>query len=184
NSPPPPSYCSQRRFLGRRRRIRPPLGVAPVQKNRAILLFPSQPIPAAGTTCARRKCKNPTTNLTQNSRSSISLLRPPFLAIKVEILGNVQFIWETLPKFRQNVSVLVSGPGIGVMSGISKGSSRVFGKIRGLSSILIRTRSSLILIIQLHQDLKILDDDIDMRAGSLSGTILINKRSDLKILDP
>ena len=48
----------------------------------------------------------------------------------------------------------------------------------------IRTRSSLILIIQLHQDLKILDDDIDMRAGSLSGTILVNKRSDLKILDP
>ncbi|BBH01689.1 MEI2-like protein 5 [Prunus dulcis] len=35
----------------------------------------------------------------------------------------------------------------------------------------IMTRSSLILIIQLHQDLKILDDDIDMRAGSLSGTI-------------
>ncbi|KAI5355961.1 hypothetical protein L3X38_008856 [Prunus dulcis] len=48
----------------------------------------------------------------------------------------------------------------------------------------IRTRSSLILIIQLHQDLKILDDDIDMRAGSLSSTILVNKRSDLKILDP
>ncbi|BBG97097.1 hypothetical protein Prudu_006112 [Prunus dulcis] len=51
-------------------------------------------------------------------------------------------------------------------------------------SIQIMTRSSLILIIQLHQDLKILDDDIDMRAGSLSGTILVNKRSDLKILDP
>ncbi|BBH03091.1 MEI2-like protein 5 [Prunus dulcis] len=49
---------------------------------------------------------------------------------------------------------------------------------------IIRTRSSLILIIQLHQDLKILDDDIDMRAGSLSGTIHVNKRSDLKILDP
>ncbi|BBH00990.1 MEI2-like protein 5 [Prunus dulcis] len=48
----------------------------------------------------------------------------------------------------------------------------------------IRTRSSLILIIQLHQDLKILDDDIDMRTGSLSGTIHVNKRSDLKILDP
>ncbi|BBH05721.1 MEI2-like protein 5 [Prunus dulcis] len=54
----------------------------------------------------------------------------------------------------------------------------------GLSSIPIRTRSSLILIIQLRQDLKILDDDIDMRTGSLSGTILVNKRSDLKILDP
>ncbi|BBH01867.1 Haloacid dehalogenase-like hydrolase superfamily protein [Prunus dulcis] len=41
-------------------------------------------------------------------------------------------------------------------------------------SMHIRTRSSLILIIQLHQDLKILDDDINMRAGSLSGTIFVN----------
>ncbi|BBG98416.1 MEI2-like protein 5 [Prunus dulcis] len=49
---------------------------------------------------------------------------------------------------------------------------------------IIRTRRSLILIIQLHQNLKILDDDIDMRAGSLSGTIFVYKRSDLKILDP
>ncbi|KAI5322259.1 hypothetical protein L3X38_031331 [Prunus dulcis] len=37
---------------------------------------------------------------------------------------------------------------------------------------------------KMTQDLKILDDDIDMRAGSLSGTILVYKRSDLKILDP
>ena len=51
-------------------------------------------------------------------------------------------------------------------------------------SIQIRTRSSLILIIQLHQDLKILDDDIDMRAGSLSGTIFVNMWSDLRVLDP
>ena len=50
-------------------------------------------------------------------------------------------------------------------------------------SIQIRARSSLLLIIQLHQDLKILDDGNDMRAGSLSGTIFVNKWSDLKILN-
>ncbi|BBG93687.1 NAD(P)-binding Rossmann-fold superfamily protein, partial [Prunus dulcis] len=46
--------------------------------------------------------------------------------------------------------------------------------LKGWRGIQIMTRSSLILIIQLHQDLKILDDDIDMRAGSLSGTIFVN----------
>ncbi|BBN67790.1 MEI2-like protein 5 [Prunus dulcis] len=56
--------------------------------------------------------------------------------------------------------------------------------LKGWRGMQIRTRSSLILIIQLHQDQKILDDDNDMRTVSLSGTILVNKRSDLKILDP
>ncbi|CAL2247640.1 unnamed protein product [Prunus armeniaca] len=56
----------------------------------------------------------------------------------VEILGNVQFTWETLPKFRQKVScpksslvkediVLRSKPGVGVMPGSPQGSSRVPG---------------------------------------------------------
>ncbi|BBH02361.1 LRR and NB-ARC domains-containing disease resistance protein [Prunus dulcis] len=47
---------------------------------------------------------------------------------KVEILGNVQFIGETLPKFRQKVSVFSKWARHRVMSGISKGSSRVLEK--------------------------------------------------------
>ncbi|BBH08807.1 AP2/B3-like transcriptional factor family protein, partial [Prunus dulcis] len=82
NSPPPPSYCSQRRFLGRRRHIRPPLGVAPVPKE------PCHPPLSIPTNLSHRNhlCSPENAkirpNLTQNSRSSISLLRPPFLAIK------------------------------------------------------------------------------------------------------
>ncbi|CAL2249691.1 unnamed protein product, partial [Prunus armeniaca] len=58
--------------------------------------------------------------------------------MQVEILGNVQFTGETLPKFRQKVScpksslvkediVLRSKPGVSVMSGSPQGSSRVPG---------------------------------------------------------
>ncbi|CAL8150751.1 unnamed protein product [Prunus armeniaca] len=58
--------------------------------------------------------------------------------MQVEILGNVQFTGETLPKFWQKVScpksslvkediVLRSEPGVGVMPGSPQGSSRVLG---------------------------------------------------------
>ncbi|CAL2236829.1 unnamed protein product [Prunus armeniaca] len=58
--------------------------------------------------------------------------------MQVEILGNVQFTGETLPKFWQKVScpksslvkediVLRSEPGVGVMPGSPQGSSRVPG---------------------------------------------------------
>ncbi|KAI5334179.1 hypothetical protein L3X38_024312 [Prunus dulcis] len=40
----------------------------------------------------------------RTSPPSISLLRPPNQTSKVEFLGNVQFIGETLPKFWQKVS--------------------------------------------------------------------------------
>ncbi|CAL2252454.1 unnamed protein product [Prunus armeniaca] len=58
--------------------------------------------------------------------------------MQVEILGNVQFTGETLPKFWQKVSCpksslvnedvdLRSKPGVGVMPGSPQGSSRVPG---------------------------------------------------------
>ncbi|CAL8151799.1 unnamed protein product [Prunus armeniaca] len=58
--------------------------------------------------------------------------------MQVEILGNVQFTGETLPKFGQKVScpksslvkediVLRSEPGVGVMPGSPQGSSRIPG---------------------------------------------------------
>ncbi|BBN69419.1 Putative disease resistance TIR-NBS-LRR class protein [Prunus dulcis] len=47
---------------------------------------------------------------------------------KVEILGNVQFIGRLCRNFGRKSRPLVSGPGIGVMSGIPKDSSRVLGK--------------------------------------------------------
>ena len=58
--------------------------------------------------------------------------------MQVEVLGNVQFTGETLPKFWQKVScpksslvkediVLRSKPGVGVMPGSPQGSSRVPG---------------------------------------------------------
>ncbi|CAL8130721.1 unnamed protein product [Prunus armeniaca] len=59
-------------------------------------------------------------------------------SLQVEILVNVQFTGETLPKFWQKVScpksslvkediVLRSEPGVGVMPGSPQGSSRVSG---------------------------------------------------------
>ncbi|KAI5318184.1 hypothetical protein L3X38_037892 [Prunus dulcis] len=47
---------------------------------------------------------------------------------RVEILGNVQFIRETLPKFRQKVSVFSKWARHRGMSGIPKDSSRIWGK--------------------------------------------------------
>ncbi|BBN69898.1 hypothetical protein Prudu_1236S000200 [Prunus dulcis] len=46
----------------------------------------------------------------------------------VEILGNVQFIGETLPNFRQKVPVFSEWARHRVMSGIPKDSSRIMGK--------------------------------------------------------
>ncbi|BBG96827.1 organic cation/carnitine transporter 3, partial [Prunus dulcis] len=79
---PPPSYCSQRGFWAAAAASGHHLGWHRSQKNRAILLFPSRPIPATGTTCARRKMQK-SDRLTQNSRSSISLLRPPIQMSKI-----------------------------------------------------------------------------------------------------
>ncbi|KAI5347281.1 hypothetical protein L3X38_015160 [Prunus dulcis] len=99
----------------------------------------------------------------RNSPAPISLLRPPFLAIKVSrgvgypalrqapyvalvvpaygeivryyvevgILGNVQFIGETLPKFRQKVSVFSKWARHRGDVRNSKGFVSDFGKIRG-----------------------------------------------------
>ncbi|CAL8107420.1 unnamed protein product [Prunus armeniaca] len=69
--------------------------------------------------------------------SSIRIIGRPE-AIYVEILGNVQFTGEILPKFWQKVScpksslvkediVLRSEPGVGVMPGSPQGSSWVLG---------------------------------------------------------
>ncbi|BBH06313.1 hypothetical protein Prudu_017933 [Prunus dulcis] len=86
--------------------------------------------------------------------------------------GNVQFIGETLPKFWQKVSVFSKWPGIGVMSGIPKGSSRILGKFGAgpfillmvlislqpiLLMVLISLQSSLLRLISLiiHQALPI-----------------------------
>ncbi|BBH07281.1 Ribosomal RNA processing Brix domain protein, partial [Prunus dulcis] len=80
---------------------RPRLRSDRCQKNRLGLASRPSPPPTSAAAPAAGKWRfSPGT-----SPAPISLLRPPFLAIKVEILGNVQFIGETLPKFRQKVSV-------------------------------------------------------------------------------
>ncbi|BBN69899.1 AP2/B3-like transcriptional factor family protein, partial [Prunus dulcis] len=52
------------------------------QKNRAILLFPSRPIPATERPVLAGKCKNPI-EFNPKFKELDPLLRPPFLAIKL-----------------------------------------------------------------------------------------------------
>ncbi|BBH02362.1 AP2/B3-like transcriptional factor family protein, partial [Prunus dulcis] len=76
--PPPRSYCSQRRFLGRRRASGHHLGWHRSQKNRAILLFPSDQSSHRNLLCSPENAKiRPV--LTHISRSSFSLISSPNL---------------------------------------------------------------------------------------------------------
>ncbi|CAL8135268.1 unnamed protein product [Prunus armeniaca] len=89
----------------------------------------------------------------------------------VEILGNVQFTWETLPKFRQKVScpksslvkediVLRSKPGVGVMPGSPQGSSRVPGNSgRGPVSLVSELRFNFLWTLHLVCILKLWEHD-------------------------
>ncbi|BBG93793.1 NAC domain containing protein 25 [Prunus dulcis] len=100
-------------------------------------------------------------------------------AVQQQPRGKVTAVWQNIKATLSSVNFISSTPTTPSDLQLAR---PVYLKIDNW--LMIRTKSSLILIIQLHQDLKILDDDIDMRAGSLSGTIHVNKRSDLKILDP
>ncbi|KAI5349276.1 hypothetical protein L3X38_002163 [Prunus dulcis] len=119
---------SLRRFLGRRRRIRPPLGVAPVPKEPGRLPLP---IPTGLSPCTDRSSPESGENrsvFTRFSDPPFSFVSQPNRSSKVEILGNVQFIGETLPKFRQKVSVFSKWARHRGMLGIPKDSSRKWGK--------------------------------------------------------
>ncbi|BBN69398.1 organic cation/carnitine transporter 3 [Prunus dulcis] len=77
-----PCYCLPRWFLGHHRLIRPPLGVAPVPKESGnSSSHPDQSHPLEPPVIAENAKIRPV--LTQNSRSSISLLWPPIQTSKV-----------------------------------------------------------------------------------------------------
>ncbi|BBH05039.1 hypothetical protein Prudu_016319 [Prunus dulcis] len=100
--------------MGRRRRIRPLLGVAPVPKEPCRLPLPIRPVSAPAPTGARRNQAKTDRFFTRFSDPPFSFVSQPNHSSKGRLCRN----------FGRKSRPLVSGPGIGMMSGIPKDSSR------------------------------------------------------------
>ncbi|BBG93576.1 RNA-dependent RNA polymerase family protein [Prunus dulcis] len=130
-------------ILAGRSLLRPLMTTGSYQNDRAFSSFQPQPAPADTAAVSPKMEKKPRVSselLRRRSPSSATDFDERGMVI---ILGNFQFLGRLCRNFDKKSRSLVSGPGIGVMSGIPQDSSRVSGNSGRVLSIGIRALGSI-----------------------------------------